>query len=152
MRRHDRRRAVRGLFGIALAVLVAVSAGCAKRGWLETYPVRGTVLVDGKPAKDAMITFHPKAMTGDRPYLPSAQTNENGEFSAGTFAAGDGAPTGEYEITIVWPVRRNPVSTLWEGDKLNGRYANKAKTTLRVTVEKQPLQLPPFELTADPKK
>jgi hypothetical protein len=152
MRHRAWRRSVRGPFVAALAALMVVLVGCTKRGWLETYPVKGSVLVDGQPAKDAMITFHPKQMTGDRPYLPTAQTNENGEFSIGTFAAGDGAPSGEYEITIVWPVRRNPVSTLWEGDKLNGRYAKKGKTTLRATVEKQPLQLPPFELTADSKK
>jgi hypothetical protein len=64
----------------------------------------------------------------------------------------DGAPSGEYAVTIVWPVRHNPISTLWEGDRLNGRYADKAKTTLRITVEKQPLQLPPFELTGSTKK
>jgi len=143
--------AVRGLGALTLALIV-FSAGCAKRGWLETYPVRGIVLVDGKPAKDAIVTFHPKEQTGDRPYLPTGQTNENGEFALATFVAGDGVPTGEYSVTVVWPVRRNPISTLWEGDKLNGRYANKGKTTLRVTVEKQPLQLPPFELTSDPKK
>jgi hypothetical protein len=143
---------VGGPFVIALAALVGILSGCSKRGWLETYPVKGAVLVDGKPAKDAMVTFHPKETVGDRPYLPTGQTNENGEFALGTFVAGDGAPAGEYDITIVWPVRHNPISTLWEGDKLNGRYANRAKTTLRITVEKQALQLPPFELTGDPKK
>jgi hypothetical protein len=137
---------------VALLALLIVASACGKRGWLETYPVTGTVLVDGQPAKDAMLTFHPKEMVGDRPYLPSGRTNENGEFSLATFVAGDGAPPGEYTVTIVWPVRHNPISTLWEGDKLNGRYADKAKSTLKVTVEKQALQLPPFELTGSSKK
>jgi hypothetical protein len=148
MRHADRRRAVRGLFVAAFAALVGVLAGCGKRGWLETYPVKGTVLVDGKAAKGATVSFHPREATGDKPYLPTGQTDENGEFSLSTFVTNDGAPAGEYDVTVVWSVRYNPISTLWEGDKLNGQYADKSKSTLRVSVEKHPQQLPPFELTS----
>jgi len=140
-------RAARSLFGAALAAFVVVLAGCGKRGWLETYPVKGTVLVDGKPAKDAMLSFHPKETVEGKPHLPAGRTNENGEFNLSTFVTDDGAPAGEYDVTIVWPVRHNPISTLWEGDKLGGQYA-KGKSTLRVTIEKKPQQLPPFELTS----
>ena len=69
-------RAARGLFGAALGVLVVLLIGCGKRGWLETYPVKGTVLVDGKLAKGATVSFHPKEAVGDKPYLPTGQTNE----------------------------------------------------------------------------
>jgi hypothetical protein len=141
-------RGVRGLFGAALAALVVVLVGCGKKGWLETYPVKGTVMVDGKPAKGATVSFHPKEVIGDKSYIPTGQTNENGEFSLSTYMTDDGAPAGEYDVTVVWHVRYNPISTLWEGDKLNGRYADKTKTTLRVTVEKQPQQLAPFELSS----
>jgi hypothetical protein len=151
MRRHDRRRFLRFLSGGALALLVVLLAGCGKRGWLETYPVKGTVLVGGKAAPGATVSFHPKEMQGDKPYLPTGQTDENGEFTLATFVSGDGAPAGEYDVTIIWPVRYNPISTLWEGDKLDGRYADKAKSTLHVTVEKKPQQLPPFELIAGKK-
>jgi len=147
----SRRRVVRGAITGALTALF-VASGCAKRGWLETYPVTGAVLVDGQPVKDVMVTFHPKEIVGDRPYLPSGRTNENGEFNLATFVSGDGAPPGEYAVTIVWPVRHNPISTLWEGDKLNGRYSDRTKTTFRVTVQKEPLQLSPFELTGSPRK
>jgi hypothetical protein len=153
MRRDTRGRAARALSGAALAALVVVLAGCGKRGWLETYPVKGTVLVDGKPAKGAAVSFHPREAVGGRPHLPTGQTDENGEFRLSTFVTDDGAPAGEYEVTVVWPVRYNPISTLWEGDKLSGRYADKGKSTLRVSVEKGPQQLPPFELTsAGPKQ
>ena len=152
MRHGDWRRAVRGLFVTALAALVVVLAGCGKKGWVETYPVKGTVRVDGKPANGATVSFYPKEIVGDKPYHPSGQTNENGEFNLSTFVTDDGAPAGEYDVTITWPVRYNPISTLWEGDKLNGQYANKEKTTLRVKVEKQPQQLPPFELSSGSKK
>jgi hypothetical protein len=147
--RHDgRRRLPRGLFAAGLAAVVVALAGCGKRDWLETYPVTGKVLVDGKPAKGAMVSFHPKTQVGNKSYVPSAQADDNGEFSLATYMTGDGAPAGEYDVTVVWPVRFNPISTLWEGDKLSGRYASREKSTLRVTVEKQPQQLPPFDLSS----
>src|SRR5262245_11855814 len=148
MRRLLWSRAFRFLFGSTLALLVVSLAGCGKKGWLETYPVKGTVLVGGKAAQAATVSFHPREMQGDRPYLPTAQTDENGQFSLGTFVAGDGAPAGEYDVTILWPVRYNPISTPWEADKLDGSNADKAKSTLRVTGAKHPQELPPFELTA----
>jgi len=148
----DWRRAAGALSATTLAALVVVLAGCGKKGWLETYPVKGTVLVGGKPAAGAEITLYPKEVTGDRPYTPNGKTNDSGEFALSTFLEGDGAPAGEYDVTVVWPVRHNPISTRWEGDKFGGRYADKAKSGLRVTIEKQPQQLPPFELTAPAKK
>ena len=151
MRRVDWRRAAGALSGATLAGLVVVLAGCGKKGWLETYPVKGTVLVGGKPAAGATVAFHPRETTGDRPYVPNGKADENGEFELSTFVTGDGAPAGEYDVTVTWPVRYNPISTLWEGDKLGGQYS-KAKSTLKVTVEKKPQQLPPFELTAPAKK
>jgi len=138
--------AVRGPLMLGLVLLVALLPGCRKKGWLETYPVKGAVLVDGKPAKDVFVSFHPKEGVGDRPYLPSGQTNENGEFVLSTFVEGDGAPAGEYDVTVTWPVRFNPISTLWEGDKLNGRYRDKAKPAVTITIEKKPQELAPFEL------
>jgi hypothetical protein len=132
------------LFG--LVVLGALLPGCGKKGWLETYPVKGTILVDGQPAKEVFVSFHPKEDVGNRPYFPSGRTNENGEFVLSTFVEGDGAPAGEYDVTVTWPVRYNPISTLWEGDKLKGQYSNKAKPAATVTIEKKPQELAPFEL------
>src|SRR5262245_41265941 len=112
-----RRWALGGPLVLVSVLLGAVRPGCRKaRGWLETYPVKGAVLVDGKPAKDVMITFHPKSEVGNRPYLPTGRTNEGGEFVLSTFVEGDGAPAGEYDVTVTWPERFNPISTLWEGD------------------------------------
>lgn len=137
----------------AATLISVLSLGCSKPGWLETYPVKGIVRVDGKPAKEVMLTFHPREQTADRPYTPSGKTNENGEFSLSTFVTDDGAPAGDYDVTITWPVRYNPISTLWEGDKLKGRYDKKESAAFHVTIEKKPQELPPFELaTTGPKK
>ena len=49
-------------------------------------------------------------------------------------------------MTVTWPVRFNPISTLWEGDQLKGRYRDKAKPAFTITVEKKRQELAPFEL------
>ena len=140
-------RALRGPLVIALSLIV-LSTGCKKKkGWLETYEVKGVILVDGKPASKVFITLHPKNLSDDRPYTCFGQSDENGEFVMSTFVNGDGAPAGEYDVTFTWPLRKNPISTLWEGDKLNGRYKDKAKSVFQVTIEKEPQELPPFKLT-----
>ncbi|HXG12520.1 MAG TPA: hypothetical protein VNK04_22380 [Gemmataceae bacterium] len=140
------KRPVRGLFLAGLVGLTVALASCGTKGRLPVYPVKGKVLVDGKPAKDAFVNFFPKDTGGREPYAPYAQTNENGEFTLSTYETGDGVPAGEYDVTITWPVRYNPISTLWEGDRLKGRYADRNKPPFHVTIDKKAQELPPFEL------
>src|SRR3954469_24030102 len=136
-----------GPLGIAL-FLVVLLAGCGKKHvWLDTYQVKGAVLVDGKPAAKVFIAMHPKKVSDERPYVCNGESNENGEFVMSTFVTGDGVPAGEYDVTFTWPVRKNPISTLWEGDNLKGRYADKAKSTFKVTIEPKEQKLEPFKLT-----
>jgi hypothetical protein len=138
---------MRAPLGIAL-LLVVLLAGCGKKpGWLDTYQVKGSLLVDGKPASQVFIAMHPKKVTDERPYVCSGQSDDKGEFVMSTFVTGDGIPAGEYDVTFTWPIRKNPISTLWEGDKLKGRYADKAKAVYKVTVEPKAQQLEPFKLT-----
>jgi hypothetical protein len=65
------------------------------------HPVSGTVHVDGVPAAFAMVVFHLKdpatkklTRTGD------AIVEADGSFVLATYAAGDGAPVGEYVVTV----------------------------------------------------
>src|SRR5688572_10824093 len=113
MRRVLSGAAARGLSAAVLAtLLLTLLPACRKSDRPETFPVKGKVVVDGKPAKGATVTFHPREAS-DRPYIPTAQTDDNGEFSLATFETGDGAPAGEYDVTVIWHVRYNPISTLW---------------------------------------
>jgi hypothetical protein len=131
---------------IALVVLLPFLAGCGS-GRLATYPVKGKVLVDGEPAQGVHVAFYPKDTGGHSPYIPSGQTDENGEFVLSTFITGDGAPAGEYDVTLAWPLRKNPISTLWEGDRFKGKHNDPSKPVAQVTVEKRSQELEPFKLT-----
>lgn len=138
---------MRFVFCPGLALIVLSFCGCGNNGRIPTYSVKGSVFVDGQPAKEAFVTFHPRVGEPGKTLIPSAKVDETGAFSVSTYVAGDGAPAGEYDVTIKWPVRYNPISTLWEGDKLKGRYSNPQKTELKVTVEQKATELQPFKLT-----
>jgi hypothetical protein len=131
------------LMGFALLV------GCSRGPRFN--PVKGRVLWHGEPAAGARLIFHPLAETPGVP-KPSALVDENGYFHVGTYAPNDGAPAGEYIVTIDWfdlasqtasaDVGETPMST----DKLKGRYADPKRSSLHVTIKQGENTLPPFEL------
>jgi hypothetical protein len=134
---------------LTVAVLVV---SCGGDGTHKVYPVKGKVLVDGSPAKDCMVllnrTFDD---TSEKKVAPYGLTDDNGEFQVSSYVTGDGAPEGEYVITIEWRERTGLLKNNFDGpDRLGGEYANKeqnkSKPGFVVKVGREPLQLPPFEL------
>lgn len=110
----------------------------------STVPVQGQVLVDGNPVKDIWVTLHPVGKTGES-LLPKAQTDDEGNFKITSYINGDGAPPGEYKITVEWLTFRQ-FGSQWVGpNKLDGPNGNEKTTEYSVTVEDEPITLPPFE-------
>ena len=66
---------------------------------LPVYPVEGQVIFEGRPAAEAWVVFHPKA---DNPNLPRprAKVDQQGKFTLTTYEPQDGAPAGEYAVTL----------------------------------------------------
>src|SRR5262245_59099450 len=84
---------------LTLAGCVALS-GCG-RGGPKFYPVTGKVLVDGHPAEHALVVFHP-VNAGPDALKPHAAVGPDGTFTLTTNTTGDGAPAGEYLVTVEW--------------------------------------------------
>ena len=111
------------------------AAGCGGPA-APVYPVAGTLLVGGRPAGNARLAFHPLAPDTARPV---GVTAADGTFQLTTHAAGDGAPAGEYVVTLVWP---DPAVVVDEcdcpdpatHDHLSGAYADPATSPLRAAV------------------
>jgi hypothetical protein len=130
-----------------------LAASCSGSGSL--YPVEGQVLYKGEPIEKAVVTFHPKGATGVDTQRPSGVTGKDGVFKLGT-GTKNGAPAGEYVVTVVWLKEVEPpkgakkiIST--EGppdaiDQFKGRYAEPARSTLKATVGKSSTKLEPFRL------
>ena len=83
-----------GLCAPMLAALTLALPGCGSSN-PETFPVSGTVTLDGRPVSGAAVVFTPD--TGQ----PATGTTDNaGQFELSTFQLGDGALPGKHRVTI----------------------------------------------------
>jgi hypothetical protein len=126
----------------ALAVLVPA---CSKGGQKPVFPVKGEVRFKTKPAEGALVVFHP-VDGDDDPNKPRATVGADGSFELTTYNANDGAPAGEYVVTVRWPAPKKTPFDGEGGDRLGGRYANPKTSKIRFTIGQETTQLPPIEL------
>ncbi|HZN32458.1 MAG TPA: hypothetical protein VFB80_01520 [Pirellulaceae bacterium] len=115
--------------------------------------MKGSVLVAGKPAARATVIFHPKAPAADAlaekaPPRPTGEVQADGSFTLSTYTAGDGAPAGEYTVTISWPSGSSPIGGDADSgpDRLGGRYLNPQTSRLSAKVDAAATEVPRFEL------
>lgn len=116
--------------------MILLAAGCnSKPDRKRTYPVSGTVLVDGSPAENLAVRAHPVGgIDQNDPTVSSAFTDQAGNFTFSTFETGDGIPGGEYKLTFEWG-EMNLLSMQYGGpDKLNSRYTNPENSTRVINV------------------
>ena len=127
------------------AVLVC---GCGDRGNEKpVFKVHGTLTFEGQPMPGAEIAFIPADPT-QRGLQPHATADANGTYTLYTYRQNDGAPAGDYVVTIYWP---GPLSkkaaekleksetpeekdSIVAPDKLKGAYRDPQKTKLKATV------------------
>ena len=139
-------------FALTLAAPALLCTSCARTGEKPLYPVRGQVLYQGKPAKGALVVFHP---LGDKPAAdapnPHAEVAEDGSFTLTTAVPQDGAAAGEYAVTVEWWRSR---AALGRRDidqpplnLLPPRYASAQTSKLKVRVTEGENQLQPLNLT-----
>ena len=137
--------APRVLFAFA-AILVCTS--CARTDRPPLFPVQGEVYYQGKPAAGASVFFLPidRATSLASEGVPYGVVGADGTFHLGTFAADDGAPAGDYSVTVIWETQ--PASRDDEAlNLLPRRYASPATSGLRARVVKGETKLDPFRLT-----
>ena len=132
-------------------LVLAASVGCnSHQGpWesREVFPVEGQLLVKGKAAEGVQLTFHPA--DPEQQSRPHGVTDAEGKFSMRTNSDGDGAPAGEYVVTLYWPqlsgkdLADEPRAP---PDRLGQRFLDPKKSSLRATVAEGPTVLPTFEI------
>lgn len=137
------------LMQMAAILAVLLCASCAKQQGerVPVYPVRGRVTVNGLPAENAEVGFYPLA-EGQRLY-PRGRVQADGSFQMSTYELNDGAPPGEYVVTIVWrdPPPPGSASDAPEGpDRLKNRFGNYQTSKLRAQVQAADNEQPPFDL------
>lgn len=123
---------------------VALATVCGYRGDRESSPPRafrvtGRLFVDDYLAANACVAFHPINKETSQGRCPVAMTKRDGSFELTTYAMHDGAPDGDYMVTVTWPDDALPVDECecvepLQHDRLGGRYADPRKTSLAVTI------------------
>lgn len=85
---------------LAVSTLLTVGialTGCSSSSRPPTYPVTGTVSLQGKPVAGAAVTFVPADTEGE---AASAITDSDGKYALTTWEAGDGARPGQYRVKV----------------------------------------------------
>jgi hypothetical protein len=135
---------------LAAGVLLGLMIGCGKSRGVTLYPVRGSVQINGEPAKDVNIMFTPVVPieVEGHPLSPSGVTEEDGSFQLMSFDPNDGAPAGDYQVTIIYPMSR--FNKHQSGiDRLKGKFSNPQTSGLKATVEAKKNEIPVFNIKAE---
>jgi len=123
-------------------------AGCERGPNLNCQPTRGQILVDGKPIAEALVVFHPVTPVVDWHAKPRGFTDADGLFILTTNKANDGAPPGEYKVTVELRSPRQVGEELVRdgAQLLPERYRQPEQSGLQAMVVLGENVLPPFDL------
>ena len=122
-------RACRAVAALALAALTVAVTACSD-GRKKVYPVRGVILVDGKPAPECIIMFHPPAVDDPKRVMPFGQADADGKFAICSYINGDGAPDRRVRrhLRVAGAFRVDSSRTSTGPDRLKGKYADPKKS------------------------
>jgi hypothetical protein len=134
---------------ISLSLLLSLT-GCDGSAGPTCHPVQGKVLYQNQPLAEAMVVFHPLFASADKFPQPIAHTDAEGRFILTTLKSGDGAPEGEYAITVEFRDSRQIGEEMVRDGRnlLPPRYGNPSDSQLQYKVVPGPNTVPDIKLTA----
>src|SRR5262249_35384705 len=91
--------------GLAAMVLIYVffpTGSSGKPARVPVIPAQGKADFEGKPIPEAAIFLHPVGAKTPPFPRPRAVVQSDGTFVVGTYTKDDGAPPGEYKVTVQW--------------------------------------------------
>ncbi|HVL14521.1 MAG TPA: hypothetical protein VM529_18250 [Gemmata sp.] len=121
---------------VLFAVLVGLAVGCAKESnRVPVYPAGGALLHNGKAAVGAIVILHP-ADPAAAPVKPRGKVGPDGSYRLTTYDTGDGAPAGDYAVSIYWPKPPPPGEPNNDDgpDILGGKYLRPESPVARVSI------------------
>jgi hypothetical protein len=134
-------------FWLLTLVWVGWMVGCSRKsGEFELHSVTGQVVWAGKPLIGAEVTLHPIKATPTE--ILKATSEEEGRFTLKTNHTKEGAPEGEYAVTVhLWSVNRGKGETDSQiVNRLPVKYSNPQTTPFHISVRPGSNELKPFEL------
>lgn len=134
--------------GIQLALVGAmllVAAGCGSADSRPAvYQTTGKISFKGAAPVGAVVALHPKDQAAvGRSVVPSGLVKPDGSFDLTSFAPSDGAPPGDYVLTVEW----HKTSSGSEENRVLGpnllpvQYSKPQTSPVVVTIAAQPNEL-----------
>ena len=129
------------------AILALACAACGNKNNL--YPVSGSVTYNGSPATGAAVFFHRQGGDAMSEQLIMGLVQDDGSFDLVCGSLGQGAPPGEYDVTLEWKrfIGQNKGRPQHGPDKFKGRYADLKRPRFHASVKAERNHLAPFEIT-----
>jgi hypothetical protein len=137
----------RSIPAIVFFALTASLSGCDE-GEPACFRVAGQVIRGNRPLADAVVILHP--ISADHPVIlkPVARTDADGRFRVSTYETNDGAPPGDYVITVEWRAPRViGEETIRDGKNLlPAQYAKPKSSPVQYTVVEGDNEIPAIRL------
>jgi hypothetical protein len=132
---------------ILVCVLCAMQTSC--KGRPKLFPVRGKVICQEMNLEGAVVTLHPMGAPSESAPCPQGVVGKDGSFQISTYAKNDGAPSGQYRVTIALEV----IEPGGDRDEANiitpGKYASPDTTEFTIDVKELMGDLEPFVIKCD---
>lgn len=141
----------KGIRSVMAVVLCSAALSCSACGKARqpVFPVEGQVLFNGKPLHNAFVVFHPVERRDAETPPPSGYSDKNAAFQLSTYSERDGAPVGEYRVTVEWrQVRGVDSDSVGPApNALPAKYSRPETTPLTVRVAQGANKIEPLKLT-----
>lgn len=144
--RPGRRHGV-GLWGAALLSISLIGCAEAKPERAAVFPAKGTITFKGEPTHGAILALHPKTQLPAGAPSPRANVAQDGSFAVSTYDSGDGAPEGEYVVTVTWnKLIKNGADVRLGPNVIPPKYGDPKTSDLVVKIASGENQIPAIKL------
>lgn len=129
--------------GIVLAIVALAVSGCGRgERRVPVFKTSGSVVrADGSVVPNALVVLHATGAASTVP-KPRGTTDEQGRFQLTTYEVEDGAPEGQYTITVEQWIRDDP--NLPPSNHLAATLAKPESSGLRATISQGINEIPPL--------
>ena len=134
---------------VLVLMLAALLAGCGQTvpSRVETVPARGSISFQGQSIAGAFVALHPKAPRDFEAPTATAVVQPDGKFAVTTYEAGDGAPEGDYIVTVQWRKATKSGGEFVPGPNLlPAKYGQPETSDVTVHIAASVAELPPIVL------
>ncbi len=135
-----------GLCGIAIAIIAMAGCSPGTSDRTPVFPAHGSITFRGQPISGALVALYPKAPIAGTPN-PRANVDKDGAFNVSTYVTADGAPAGDYTLTVLWykPVKKG-TDVVSGPNVIPAKYANPNTSDLVVSIKQGENYLPAIAL------